>query len=263
MKKLFVFLAALAVTILAGAQEKQESRDKMLFNHLSLGVNVGLDGLSAELAVPFTPYFQVRGCFAPSLTTFKTTANLGTFELSGNQINLDNLPLEAKPWNNGVGGLFLDLFPFKDSNVRLIAGAYLGTGQMLAVKADLREALEPSDYKTGIGRNGVMFSTDENGFAYLDVASHPLLPYVGIGSGRAVSLEKRVGFTFDIGVLYTGGVKVLTYDFSDPNSIHTYVVTSEIVEDEDGNKRDFGIIDSVSSSKVLPMLRLGLFVRLF
>ncbi|MBR5056798.1 MAG: hypothetical protein IKX03_06345, partial [Bacteroidales bacterium] len=62
---------------------------------------------------------------------------------------------------------------------------------------------------------------------------------------------------------YTGGTKVQTYDFSFNPKGEVSVITGKNLNGDDGKPFDGGYVGKLSSIPVLPMLRLGLYVRLF
>ena len=63
-KTYFALLAAAAGLLLAspadGQTQKSKDFDFGYFNHLSLGLNIGLDGFGAQVAAPLGGHFQVR-----------------------------------------------------------------------------------------------------------------------------------------------------------------------------------------------------------
>ena len=90
-----------------------------------------------------------------------------------------------------------------------------------------------------------------------------VLPYLGIGYGRALNVNKRVGFGVELGAMYTGGIKFQTYNYANSSNVQTSVLTSSTFADDSGKLRDRGLIDKVSRIPVLPMLKLGVYFRLF
>ncbi|MBR1700257.1 MAG: hypothetical protein IJ714_10835 [Bacteroidales bacterium] len=79
MKKLFsLFVSVLMLGFSAFAQE-----DKGLFNHLSVGATVGLDGLGIEVSAPITRYVQLRAGYSLFVPTKVTSIyNFGSFTVS-------------------------------------------------------------------------------------------------------------------------------------------------------------------------------------
>ena len=263
MKRLSAIIAVLALS-LAGLQATAQELDKQLFNHVSLGVTAGVDGVGLDVVVPASPYLHIRGGYSIFPYKYKTNVNLGVYERDdAYDLDLKNLPIAVGLWRGGVGKLLLDIYPGSQTVFRFVAGAYIGNGKIVAGTADLRSVLEPGDYRTGVGYNDIDFSTDDKGYLYVDVAGLKALPYLGIGLGRPLNPEKRVTFSFELGAFYTGGTKVQTYDFSFNPKGEVSVITGKNLNGDDGKPFDGGYVGKLSSIPVLPMLRLGLYVRLF
>ena len=260
MNKFFGFIASAAVSLLsltAGAQDRQ------IANHLSLGFTLGIDAVGAELVVPFSPYVQLRGGYSIFPYTEKRNMDLGSLTFEGKTVDMSNTPVAATLWKGGVGKVFLDLYPGRDTGFHITLGAFMGSGKVFNSSVDLRGMLEPEDYRVSVGYKGFKCSTDENGFAYLDAMTPKILPYIGIGGGRTLKPARRAGFTIDLGVAYTGGIKATTYDFSRSDSVQSYVITSADLTDENGKQTDKGIVDKIGSFPVLPILKFGVYFLLF
>lgn len=259
MKKLLVFLAALAVSLPSVAQV----RDSQVFDHLALGVSAGIDGLGIEVAMPASPYLQIRGGYSFFPFSINNTANLGKVNFEDTfQLDLSNVPFSVSPWVGGLGKVLLDIYPSKRGPFHFVAGAFFGSGRMLGVKADLRNAIDPIDYTTGYGINDFSISTDKDGYAYLDAAVGKVLPYLGIGTGRAVKLRSRVSATLEVGAVYTGGIKIVGYNYSfDPEGETSVATSKDLVMD--GKQLDEGMVDKLAAFPILPMLKFGIYVRLF
>ena len=256
MKKLIIlFVAVLALS----ASFAQAQEDKMLFNHMSAGISLGVDGLGAELAFPASQFLVVRGGYSFMPYSYKKNVSLSDLHVGGSIKNLSNVPVTAKPWKGGEGNIMLDIYLSPTGIFHFVAGALVGSGQLIGGKVDLRDKISPEDYKTGITYNGVSCSTDADGFAYVDALVNKVLPYVGVGIGRAVNPDKRVTFNFELGAAYSGGMKVVTYDYSNPSKVTRSEVTSSAL-----NQKDNGVVDKLARySVVLPMLKFQVYVNLF
>ena len=261
MKKTLAFLAALAVSLLSLSASAQ---DKQLFNHVALGVSAGIDGIGVEAILPASPYLQIRGGYSYFPYSYKNNVNLGTYQFNdGTTANLNNIPLNAAIWKGGLGKVLLDIYPSRAIPFRFVAGAFFGSGKLVGGSMDFSKAIPQDYYQMGIGMNGISFSTDKDGIAYADAAVMKVLPYLGLGFGRGLDPKKRVTFSFELGVVYSGGIKPTLYDYSDPTTVQTSVISSKDLVMDDGKQLDKGIIDKVSGIPVLPMMKLGLYVRLF
>lgn len=260
MKRTIIIAALLAVFCGTNANAQE---DNQLFNHLSAGVTLGVDGLGLQVAAPVTPFLQLRAGYA-----FNSPApgegSFGTHTMdNGHTVNLDDLSIIANSYPGGLGELFVDFFPGNAEVFRITAGIFAGGGKFLSLKADMRESMAPEDYATLMSKGEFKFSTDAKGYGYGDALTWKVLPYIGIGTGRAVNLEKKhLVFTFDAGVAFTGGIKIQTYDFSTGSKVPC-VVTSAATVDETGKQQDNGLIDSLSGFPILPVIKFGLFYKIF
>lgn len=261
MKRISSLFAVLAVSLLSLQASAQDSQS---FNHLSLGVTAGIDGVGLEAVLPASPYLQIRGGYSIFPYKYKTNVNLGVLERDDDyDLDFTNMPISVGLWKGGVGKLMLDIYPGTQTVFRFVAGAFIGSGKIVAAKADLRSTLKPEDYRTGVGYKDMSISSDADGYGYLDIAGFKVFPYLGLGLGRLMDPENRVSFNFELGAIYTGGTKVQTYDFSNPSGVKTVVLTGKDLSNDEGKQMDDGYVAKVSNIPVLPMLRLGLYVRLF
>ena len=261
MKKTLALLAALAVSLLSLSASAQ---DKQLFNHVALGVSAGIDGIGVEAVLPATPYLQIRGGYSIFPYIYQGKANLGKYDFEdGTTVDMNNIPISAAIWKGGLGKVLLDIYPAKGVPFRIVAGAFIGNGKLVGASMDFSGAVPQKYYETGFGMKNVTISTDKNGIGYADAAVMKVLPYAGLGFGRGLDPKKRVTFSFELGVVYTGGIKATVYDYSNPNKVKASVVTSKDLVMDDGKQLDNGIIDKISGVPVLPMMKLGVYVRLF
>lgn len=258
-----IIIAVLVAFVDAASANAQD--DNQLFNHLAAGVTLGVDGLGVQVAAPATPFLQVRAGYAFN-SSAPGSGSFGTHTMdNGHPVNLDDLSMTAWSYKGGMGELFVDFFPGKTENFRITAGLFAGNGKFLSIKADMRQSMAPEDYGVQMSKGAVKFSTDADGYGYADVITWKVLPYLGVGTGRAVNLSKvqsKMVFTFDAGVAFTGGLNVQTYDFSS-GSKEPCAVTSAATVDEEGVQQDHGLIDALSGVPVLPVIKFGLFYRLF
>lgn len=259
MKKTITILASLALLSLCNFASAQ---DPQIFNHGSVGITAGIDGIGIEAAMPITPYLQIRGGY--SLSPIPISFNYNYTDL--NDGKLYKVPVKTNLWTGGMGKFMLDIYPGSKTPFRFIAGAFFGSGKFVKGQIDLRGVVAQADWGTAGSLNGVTYgSTDKNGYGYFDVDVHKVLPYLGVGFGRAVDIHNRVSFTCELGAAYTGGLDVIIYDYSNPNGAVAHSVTSKDFEEAGKDKDwDYGkTIDTIRGIPVLPMLKVSLFVRLF
>lgn len=280
MKKcLFVVVTILFTSVAANAQLRD---DKNMFNHLSLGLNLGTGGIGFEVGTVCTPYLGLRAGFEaiPSFTVSpKGIANI--------HVNLPddykNLPTEIKneyPAQEDMefdgkgkvtmknGKFLVDIFPGKNCMFHFTVGFYAGTRQVgNLIASQVEFGAEPNlevveRYNRDINTPGTMVygkgltpidvnMEDGTPLFYMgnavpaEIRVNPVKPYFGIGVGRTVP-RKRVGVKGELGVMYWGTPRIY-------NGINNITECSEI--------RD---VTKVSNKiPVYPMLKITIFGRIF
>jgi len=233
-----------------------------MFNHVALGVTAGIDGLGIEAATPLGNSFQLRAGYSFMPFSYSGEVDFGSAKIGNKTRDLDNTPLNVKLWEGGEGKVLADWFP-GEGPFHVTAGVYIG-GNFIKTDFDLSRSLNADERGSlGIGfEGGSTFTTDVQGIAHVDVNFLPVMPYVGIGFGRAIS-EERVSVSFDLGALATGGIKPQSYNYIkntlDPsNPVEVIDITSSAV-----SNKDDGLIDKISGIPVFPMLKINIFVKLF
>ncbi len=264
MKKALSLIIALAVSLVGMTARAQ---DTQIANHLAVGVTMGLDGVGLEVALPMTPYVQLRTGYSLFPYTYSRNVNFGQVEIGGTTRDLSQTPLKDTHWKGGEGKRLADIYPVKKTGFHLTVGVYIGPGKFLHADADLSKALSPSDYATlgityGQGADKISISTDSKGFVHADVMAGIVRPYVGLGFGRAIKPGSRVRVSFDMGVLVTGGVKLQSYSYLRNEKGDPAVITSKQLITDEGQVDD-GWVDKICGIPVLPMMKLNVFVRLF
>ena len=150
-----------------------------------------------------------------------------------------------------------------DIEGRTVLDLFAGSGNLLKVDADLRKALTADEYGTlGVGLGGSTISSDAQGYAHFDGKAMSVMPYVGLGLGRAIG-DGRVKVTFDLGAAVDGGIKLQSYNYvrntlSSTNPVETVQITSSTL-----SNKDKGWVDKIGKIPVFPMLKFGIYVRLF
>lgn len=251
-----------------------QEEDKMLLNHLGVGVGVGTTGITIDAATTVTPYVGVRAG-VNIFPSFKISTDLDlefTDAMSSDYTNItgEQLPesfeVEAKP-SMTTGHILFDLYPSKKTNFRLTVGAYFGGSEIIKVYNKEDGALQSIyDFNHEQGRFAGKFAPgahpgmiglalgdyflepDENGNAEACIKVNGFRPYVGIGFGRAVPRKNRLGFQFDLGVQFWGSPKVYLQD--------------KELEESDMDGDDGGIVKTLSSITVYPTLSFRLVGRI-
>ena len=282
MKRLLTLVLAFscsltAMNIYAQDGDSSQKKDNLIFNHLSAGVSVGLDGVGAHLAAPIGRHFGVRAgyTFIPSYNTtipdipiigskidandLKFTVNEG--EPSQRDIDLSKVDF-GLTINNFGPHLLVDLYPGKKSGFHFTLGAVMAQDKhFLSTTADLSGQLQPNEYASlGISYKGIPdITTDENGILHLDLRSNSIHPYAGIGFGRPLNMRHRVSVNFDLGIVYLGKAEVYSYDYAAAGGKADVQITSAGLENEDD-----GVIDDIIGKyPFFPVMKLSINVRLF
>lgn len=282
MKRLLTLVLAFSCSlsvwnVYAQDGDSSQKKDNLIFNHLSAGVSVGLDGVGAHLAAPIGRHFGVRAGY-----TFIPTLNTTILDLPfiGSQIDPDDLKFtinEGEPSqrdidlskvdfgltiNNFGPHLLVDLYPGKKSGFHFTLGAVMAQDKhFLSTTADLSGQLQPNEYASlGISYKGIPdITTDENGILHLDLRSNSIHPYAGIGFGRPLNMRHRVSVNFDLGVVYLGKAEVYSYDYAAAGGKADVQITSAGLENEDD-----GVIDDIIGKyPFFPVMKLSINVRLF
>ena len=238
MRRSLPILIALLLTALSSAR----AQDKQWVNHLALGITAGVDGAGLELAVPFSPYVQLRAGYSIFPYSIKKTLDLEEdFKEQG--LDFGAVPVFATVWKGGTGKVLLDIFPGRKTGFRITVGAYIGPGKVFHGYGDLREHFEE------VQVDGIMKN---------------VAPYVGVGYGRAIKPDSRLRFSVDLGGIITGGLKVQTYNYSENIKGEPVVLhSSDLKDPKDGRQRDKGWIDRVTKFPFVPILKLNVYFLLF
>lgn len=211
--------------------------DKQLFNHLSVGLNIGTPGFGIDLATPITPYLAVRAGvnifpvvkWHDSFYLESSMSDYNSFCSAHPEMNLpeskltgyDDVDYEAST-HNTTGHVLFDVYPGKHSTFHITLGAYFGASEVIKLKNR-----EPGIFKgvstynnyveqhpeAGYEKIGVWFDDnyflepDDDGNVNGAIKVSGFRPYVGIGVGRAIP-KHRMGFQFDFGAQFWGKPKV-------------------------------------------------------
>lgn len=277
MKRLLVFLIAFSVSLtFLSAQDNDLKKDNLLFNHVAVGVSVGLDGVGGHVALPVGRHFSVRGGY-----TFIPTYNTKILDIPilGDNIDAEDLKFkvnEGDPQNerefdlskvdigltlNNFGPhLLVDMYPGKKSGFHFTVGAVMSNEKLLDNSIDLSSQLTQDDIDhLGFSYKNIEISPDPNGVVNVDIRQNKIRPYAGIGFGRPLNMRHRVSVNFDLGVVYTGKMKVYSYDYHGVGGVEEVPITSAGLENED----DGFIDDKLAKLPVFPVMKLSINVRLF
>lgn len=254
MKRFFsvimISAAMMAASLTASAQ---------YFDHVALGIGVGFDGVSLQAATPVGNYIQLRlgGSYMPS---FGYSFDVEDVEIQPNKYA--DLSLRGQA-NIKSFNAMLDLFPGRDTRFHFTAGLFAGPGH-LATLYNTKPYLAQEDWGTaGIQIGNTLITTDDKGISKVNADVNKLMPYFGIGAGRAACDKNPVSFCFDFGACYSGGIGLYTKGTNIKTGQTDYIrITSADIAAAGAD--DDELIDKVGRySKFLPVLKFSLFFRLF
>ena len=249
MKRIYIILAMAALLLSAPRATAQ------YFDHLALGVTVGVDGFGLELAAPLGNQFQVRAGYSMLPPMWKPH-KVFTFEESENR-NKTDVDIEAITKLGGAN-LMVDWHP-AGGVFFITAGMFAGSRKVLTAQ-NRKPFLDEEDWgSAGIVVGNTMVTTDDKGIVRANLNVWPVRPYVGLGVGNAIQADKRVGFNFELGTCFTGGYKAMVTG----KNLDTLEEGTIQVRSTDVDNEDKGILDKMAKFPILPILKFGLYVRLF
>ena len=189
--------AALILPVHAGAQ---------VFNHLSLGIGGGTDGIGLQLAAPLGSHVDLIAGYGLGLGLIQVKA--GTLSLpsqpgSSTSSNV-SVPLQFG-FGMNEGRLLFNIYPGK-SGFHFTVGAYLGSSRFVSAKLTGLPAvyntagIDVDDYLVKANNGELPLSLCANG---IGAHAFAVKPYVGLGFGRAIP-KKAVSFSVDLGAQYQG-----------------------------------------------------------
>ena len=251
MKKLFsIFLLAAAFALLPS-----RTASAQYFDHLALGVSVGVDGFGLQLAAPIGNQFQMRAGYSVLPPMWKPH-KVFHLEESGSHDPTD-VDIEAVVLFHNANLMF-DWHP-AGKGFFIAAGAFAGPSTAITVR-NRNTFLAEEDWGTsGVTIGNVMVTSDDKGNISGKLKVWPVRPYVGIGYGTPVKADKRVGFNIELGTCFTNYKIALRGRNLDTLEDNVEVTVNSAAL----NNEDKGIVDKMRKFPILPMLRFGLFVRLF
>jgi hypothetical protein len=261
----------------AGAQAQKAERtpiEEGLFNHLSVGLNVGLTGLGVDAVMPVHRLVTVRAGFsglpvgeikfkAINTATELNEATLAEDDAVRRSKMVDKVELALKPkfWNFYVLG---EVHPFKNIPFYFSAGLFMGSQNFLHFRNTNEGALgflndanqKVQDYNSlfrtnyppiGLKFGDYVFTADEHGNIDVRMKTNAVKPYLGIGFGQHIAKVRRVSVAVDAGLMFWGSPK--------------FVLNNGVEIKSSG--QNSGITNVVSWLKAWPNLQVRVAYRIF
>ena len=222
MKKMFLLFVATA--LLCSAAYAQKPSEGGAFENFGVNMKAGLlNGVGLDFSTSLHPNIKAR---------------LGFNYLGFNAKNvIDGEDLEEGKIKFINADLLFDYYPVKNGVFHITAGTFIGSSKVMVAGSGFDE-FSLNDYVIVPDENGYFKGTVKFGGA--------VKPYLGLGLGRTIP-NRRVGFKFEMGVIYQGKFKVES-DYLNPS------MTSNDVEDTE----KIPYLDS----KFLPSITMSLVFRI-
>lgn len=278
MKKTLLCLAA-AFMAMTSAYAQVDTR---LFNHLSVGLNVGTPGIGADVAMPATRFLDIQAGFSimpkitysteihPNISTYVKYDNNAVAQQITEKLDLDEIPIRGK-LSMVNGKIMINVYPIPTSSFHITVGAYFGKSDIIDVyntKPGQLDAIDKANalideantnlanvpgYKQQdpIGvKIGDYLLEPKDGNIKATLKTNGFKPYVGLGIGRAVPGRTRVNFKFDIGAMFWGSPDVIDHN-------------GESLMKHDFDGKDGGAFRIISKFKVYPVLNFRVSGKIF
>lgn len=209
MRKLFLLCS---LCLLLSNVQLQAQNDLGYFNKLSIGANIGTTGWGIDVATPIGNYLSLRA----GLTIMPNFSLKDRVDVS---IPIDMIGEEIPSTIEAEGGIgrtageiLLNVYPFKRSSFFITGGAVFGGDKLVKVKGHCDELALYQELAgdAGIEIGEFIIPVDKDGNVSGGIKASSFRPYFGLGFGRIVPKNKRVGFLFELGVQVHGTPEVYT-----------------------------------------------------
>jgi len=218
-KKVFTLFICAIILFSAKAQQiNQEENSSQLFKHWAVGLNVGLYGGGLQVATTLSPHFMLRAGFDYLSFTYKDDIDFDAPVVNIANYDIDMTGRLIDPnlkFSNAK--LLVDYYPVKNGIFCLTAGLYFGDnkittkGQIDDYKQLVQELGEAPQFEF----EDIIIKPNEDGsFNAKLKLGDTVKPYFGLGLGRSIP-KSRVGFKFELGVVYQGDWTVESENISE------------------------------------------------
>ena len=248
-------IVTLCVALLAmfGMQLHAQQKELGYFNSLSIGVNAGTTGWGVDLATPIGQHLALRAGLT-IMPNFSYSDDVDvSVDYSSSHHPGGSIPanIEAEgSIGRTAGEVLLNLYPFKRSSFFLTGGAVWGGDKVIKISGHSNELAQYQELagKAGIEIGDYIIPVDKNGNISGGIKVSSFRPYVGIGFGRIVPKNKRIGMLFEMGVQMHGTPEVYT----------DYGNLGNLLEEADNE-----FTDIMNKITVYPVIRLRLCGKIF
>lgn len=257
-----------------------------IFEHVGVGVGVGLTGVTIDVGTDITDYLTLRGgvdIFPKVSMDFDVKTG---FEAKFDKSKVParySLPKDKVKIQGetalGAGHLLLDIHPFKTA-FRITTGLYFGNDKIITVQnkdnndfigianwnKDISSTPMPADLallatanggtlpRVGIEMGDYFLAPDNTGHVDACIKVNSVRPYVGLGFGRMVPKKSRLTCNFDMGVQFWGTPGVYLNGIDGEKKLE-----KSDLDNGDGSEA----LDILSKVTVYPVITLRLVGRIF
>ena len=213
MRKLFL-LCSMCLALFSLPLQAQEN-EFGYFNSLSIGASIGTTGWGIDVATPLGNHLALRAGFTimPNIS-YSDNVDV-SINYTSSYLPEGKIPASIKvegSMGRTAGEILLNYYPFKRSSFVLTGGAVFGGDKLIKVKGHSPELAQYQELagKAGIEIGDYTIPVDPNGNVSGGIKVSSFRPYLGLGFGRIVPKNKRLGFLFELGVQIHGTPEVYT-----------------------------------------------------
>lgn len=294
MKKLLVLgCMVLGFSTMQAQKAWNEWNGNNIFEHVGVGVGVGLTGVTIDVGTDITDYLTLRGgvdIFPKVSMDFDVNTGFEKNNFDKEWASSYSLPKDKVTIQGetalGAGHLLLDIHPFKTA-FRITTGLYFGSDKIITVQnKDNSDFLGIAAWnkdvdaynKTGAVATGLagipgigtpavtdlprvgiemgdyFLAPDNTGHVDACIKVNSVRPYVGLGFGRMVPKKSRLTCNFDMGVQFWGTPGVYLNGIDGEKKLE-----KSDLDNGDGSEA----LDILSKVTVYPVITLRLVGRIF
>ena len=272
----FIVLSTMMFTATGAFAQKTDKihAEDGLFNHLSVGLNLGTTGAGIDVAMPVHKIVTVRAGFSGwnlgdiNFKAINTASEITQMQMVEDDAvrrsqMVDKVELALKPnfWNFYVLG---EVHPFNNQPFYFSAGLFVGSKHFLHFRNtnegglgflyDANQKVEDynrvfhTDYPpVGLKFGDYVFTADENGNIDVRMKTNVVKPYIGVGFGQHIAKSHRVSLAVDAGLLFWGTPK--------------FVLNNDV--EIKSSSSESGITNVLSWLKAWPNLQVRLAYKIF